>query len=141
VVALAFVGVANLAHADLCLQASNGIRYQLQVGTASPGAGTPVVVTGTRVIATFRTPVMGSITVLTDKLLVGLTEMFDFGSGSFTHPTGTTVLSFPIGIGSHHYDTTFHGNGAPHNVNGGFSTIDCPLADSVDTDARDPNGR
>jgi hypothetical protein len=127
------------AFADACIRADNGVGYQLQIGRATPISGTPIVVTGTRVIATLRTTVVGSFISMSPKVVIGLTEMFEFGSGSFTHPQGTTVITFPGTPGAFNtYDTTFHGNGAPHNVKGFVTVVACPLAAS-DSPEVDPN--
>ncbi len=129
------------AFADFCIRADNGVGYQLQIGTANPSAGTPFVIGGTRVISTIRTPVSGSLIVTGGNVVIGLYEPFNFGSGLFTHPMGTTIITIPsTGTGFWTYDTTFHGNGAPHNVMGFVSAATCPL--SVEgTAQKDPNGK
>ena len=129
------------AFADVCIRADNGIGYQLQFGTATPVAGTPRVISGTRVISTIRTPVVGSFISTPPKVVIGLTEMFNFGSGQFSHPEGTTVITFPGTPGAFNtYDTTFHGNGALHNVTGFVTIVACPLAASDESSlSPDPN--
>jgi len=140
-VTAALAAAEGTAFADFCIRASNGVAYQLQVGTGTPLAGTPIVISGTRVISTIRTPVVGSLTSTPPKVVIGLTEMFDFGSGLFTHPQGTTVITFPGTPQSQNvYDTTFHGNGAPHNVMGGVTIVACPLATTESSDP-DPNAK
>jgi hypothetical protein len=132
---------AASADADICFIGAGGVRYQLQIGTGNGSTGTPIVVTGTRVIAQFRTPVFGSAMVSGSTIVIGLNEAFDFGTGSFTHPNATTVFRFPpAGGGGPTFDTTFHGNGAPHNVKGALTGTTCPVAASA-PDAKDPNAR
>ena len=142
---IAFVTAAlaaeGTAFADLCIRADNGVSYQLQIGKGAPLAGTPIVVTGTRVISTIRTPIVGSLTSTPPKVVIGLTEMFNFGSGQFTHPQGTTIMTFPGTPGGFNtYDTTFHGNGAPHNVMGFVTVVACPVSDTASSEP-DPNGK
>jgi hypothetical protein len=131
------------AYADFCVRADNGISYQFQVGTANPAAGTPIVVAGTRVVATFRTPVFGSLITIGPKTLIGISEPVNFGSGSFTHPMGTTIITFPgTPMAFNTYDTTFHGNGPPHNVMGSVTIVSCPVAgEALTSDAKDPNAK
>jgi len=139
--AVAFLAAEGTALADVCIRADNGVSYQLQVGTGAPVAGTPVVVTGTRVISTIRTPIVGSLTSTPPKVVIGLTEMFNFGSGQFTHPQGTTIMTFPGTPGGFNtYDTTFHGNGAPHNVMGFVTVVACPVSETASSEP-DPNGK
>jgi hypothetical protein len=136
------LGLSANAFADFCLNADNGINYRLQVGTGNPAAGTPIVISGTRTISTFQTPVFGTLISTSAATLIGLTEVFNFGSGSFTHPNGTTVMSFPkVAPFLNRYDTTFHGNGAPHNVMGFVSQVACPASEPVASSAKDPNGK
>ena len=40
---VAALGLSTNAFADFCLNADNGINYRLQVGTANPASGTPIV--------------------------------------------------------------------------------------------------
>src|SRR5262245_59370530 len=141
-VTAALAAAEGTAFADFCFRADNGVAYQIQVGTGTPLAGTPIVITGTRVISTIRTPIVGSMTVTSPKVVFGLTEMFDFGSGQFTHPQGTTVVTFPgTPQALNRYDTTFHGNGAPHNVMGFVTIVACPLSTTIESSDPDPNGR
>ena len=122
------------ARADFCVIGAGGVKYQLQWGTANPGSGTPRVVTGTRVIAQFRTPVFGALIVNGNTLVIGLNEAFDFGSGVWTNPNATTVFTFPpAGGGQPTYDTTYHGNGAPYNVKGGLTGTSCPVTTAAAT--------
>lgn len=116
------------ARADFCVIGAGGVKYQLQWGTANPGSGTPRVVTGTRVIATFQTPVFGTLVVTSSAAVIGLNEPYDFGSGAWLHPNGTTVFTFPLAGGQPTYDTTYHGNGDPHNVTGGLTGTACPVS-------------
>ena len=140
---VAALGVSTNAFADFCLNADNGINYRLQVGTGNPAAGVPIVIGGTRTISTIQTPVFGTLISTSTHTLIGLTETFDFGSGRFTHPNGTTVISFPkTPPNINRYDTTFHGNGALHNVMGLISIVSCPASEPVaSSSAKDPNGR
>jgi hypothetical protein len=125
---------AREARADFCVIGAGGVKYQLQWGTANAGSGSPRVVTGVRVIGPFRAPVFGTLLVSGTTAVIGLTEAFDFGSGVWTHPTATTVFTFPpAGGGGPRYDTTYHGNGAPHNVMGGLTGTSCPVADASST--------
>ena len=57
-------------------------------------------------------------------IIIGFSELFDWGSGSWQHPHGTTYINFTQGT----YDTTYHGNSAvaPNNVTGPASVIPCP---------------
>ena len=132
-----FVAIAALstvaareASADFCLIGAGGVKYQLQYGTANPASGTPAVVTGKRVIAQFQAAVFGTLFVKNGTtLVIGLNEAFDFGSGAWTHPNGTTVFTFPpAGGGVPMFDTTYHGNGAPYNVTGSLTVTSCPVA-------------
>ena len=139
---VAALGMSSNAFADFCLNADNGINYRLQIGTANPAAGTPIVITGTRTISTIQTPVFGALISTTAATLIGLTEVFNFGSGLFTHPNGTTVISLlKVAPFVNRYDTTFHGNGALHNVMGLISVVNCPAAEPLASSAKDPNGK
>lgn len=139
---VAAVGVSTNAFADLCLNADNGINYRLQVGTGNPASGVPIVIGGTRTISTIKTPVFGTLISTSTHTLIGLTEVFDFGSGRFTHPNATTVISFPkTGPNIPRFDTTFHGNGALHNVMGLISVVGCPTSGPAASSTQDPNGK
>jgi hypothetical protein len=134
------LGLSGHAYADACIAADNGVSYQLQFGTGNPLSGTPIVITGTRVISTIRTPVFGSlISNPTTGVMIALEEIFNFGSGLFTHPEGTTIMTFPPSPAVPKYDTTFHGNGAPHNVVGLIQIVACPLAATAS--GVDPNAK
>jgi hypothetical protein len=124
------------AFADVCI--AGAVNYQLQIGTGNPASGTPILVTGERVVGTLRRPVVGSLTVHAGTAMIGLTEMFDFGSGLWTHPTATTVFIFPPSPAPPTFDTTYHGNGAPFNVNSTLSIIPCPVSPTTKV-GRDPN--
>jgi hypothetical protein len=129
--AVIFVGAtARSAYADICLQDDSIIlprSYQLQIGTGNPGSGTPIIVTGVRVVASLhRHPVFGTLQVFPDgSLVIGLQTVFDFGSGSWTQPVETSLFRF--GKTTITYDTTGFGNGAPSNSTGLLHVIGCPL--------------
>ena len=108
------LGVSTSAFADFCISADNGVNYRLQVGTATPAVGTPVVVTGVRTVLTFKTPVFGTLIATATDTLIGLQEVYDFGSGG------------------------------PHNVLGLLSVVACPASEEAAAavpGAEDPNGR
>jgi hypothetical protein len=127
-----FLGAGErAAYADFCLQDDNTFvptQYQLQIGTAAPNVGTPIVVTGVRVVALLhRHPVTGTLqSNPLGGLLMSLQTVVDFGTGSWTHPFFTTLVRF--GATTITYDTTGFGNGAPSNSKGQLHTINCPLA-------------
>jgi hypothetical protein len=128
---------ARAAHADdVCVQGA--VKYQLQIGTVNPASGTPIVVTGIRAGAD-STPVAGSLIVVGNLVKVGFEESFDFGTGVWVHPNGTTVLTYNQTTGAFTYDTTYHGSGAPSNVKGAASFLACPVTPPAALDAGDPN--
>lgn len=140
--AIALIAGERSAYADLCINADNGVSYRLQIGNGTPVAGTPLVVSGFRQVSTLRAGVVGTLFVLGNNAFISIQEMYDFGSGFYSHPNGTTVFTFPLQPGGNlRYDTTFHGNGALHNVIGGFSTPTCPAAGAAvnEVAAADPN--
>ncbi len=142
----AFVlGVSANAFADFCVNADNGVAYRLQFGSATPIAGTPLVITGSRTVSTLTTPVFGTLITTSDATLIGLTEVFNFGSGFFSNPAASTVMTFPKAVGGQpRYDTTFHGNGDPHNVMGGLNIVACPASQPAAIPAgpgADPNAK
>jgi hypothetical protein len=124
---------------------NNGVGYQLQIGTGNPSAGTPVVVTGTRVFNFLRTPVFGSLIVDGQKITIGLEVAFDFGSGQWLDPAESTVFIFLPQPTQPTFDTTFHGSSAgPHNVKGGLLIQNCPLTGGPETlgpEHKDPNAK
>ena len=140
VVALTLVGFmvvgVRAAQADVCIHGA--VNYQLQIGTANPSAGTPIVISGTRVGAA-RTPVSGALSVSGAVIRFGIDEQFDWGSGLWIHPDGTTVLSFNTSTSVFTFDTTFHGAGTPNNVKGTATFIACPVA--VTPSSADPNNK
>jgi hypothetical protein len=139
------LGMSASAFADFCVNADNGVAYRLQFGSAAPIAGTPLVITGSRTVSTLTTPVFGTLISTADATLIGLTEVFNFGSGFFSNPAASTVMNFPKAAGGQpRYDTTFFGNGDPHNVMGGLNIVACPASEGVSQavgPAVDPNAK
>jgi hypothetical protein len=137
------LGLSDSAYADFCINADNGVNYRLQFGTGNPIAGTPLILNGTRTVSTIKTPVIGTLITTATETIIGLEEMYPFGSGVFSHPNGTTILRFPkTGPDIPRFDTTFHGNGAPHNVLGLISIVACPASETANESGQpDPNGR
>jgi len=59
----------------------------------------------------------------TGAIIIAIDEHFDFGSGTWLHPHGTTVINWKQKT----YDTTYHGYGTPINVTGSVSAYPCPI--------------
>jgi hypothetical protein len=123
------------AYADLCLTDNTFIvpvQFQLQIGTASPLAGTPIVVTGVKTVLG-RTSVMGTLRVDPGGSLVISLQLFpvfgiggeDDSNGSFTN--GTTIITFPTS-GPPTFVTTFGGNpvNEPLQRTGALQITACP---------------
>ena len=58
------------------------------------------------------------------------------------NPAASTMFTFPKpNPGNPRYDTTFHGAGTPHNVQGGLAVVTCPASGPAAAGtAKDPNG-
>jgi hypothetical protein len=136
------LGLSTSAFADFCVNTDNGVSYRLQIGNGTPVAGTPIIIAGSRTVSTITTPVFGTLISTPTATLVGLTEIFKFGSGQFLDPAASTMFIFPKpNPGNPRYDTTFHGAGTPHNVQGGLAVVTCPASGPAATGtAKDPNG-
>ena len=124
-------GASRPAYADLCLQDDNTVfptKYQLQIGTGAPNIGTPVIVSGLRNVALIHYhPVTGTLQANPiGGLIMSLTTVLDFGSGTWTQPVVTTIVRF--GATTITYDQTAHGNGAPSSTTGVMHVIACPVS-------------
>ena len=135
---VALVGTSGrAAAADVCIQGAE--LYRLSIGTATPVAGTPIVVTGT--ILGTDIHVSGALNVSGSNVRFRFMEMFDWGSGFWINPVGTTVLTLNSSTGSMTYDTTFHGNGDPPSTfTGPASFIACP-ASAAASSGTHPNAK
>lgn len=69
-------------------------------------------------------------------IIIGFSELFDWGTGGWIHPVGTTYINYTQGT----YDTTYHGAGTPINITGVASVIPCPPYPPLAADG-DPNAK
>jgi len=132
---LTMVTAKNALAAPLCIQAD--VKYELDIGTA----GDAVIINGKRSGAAVTT-FSGTGFALNGTVTIGFNSHFDFGSGTWVHPSGTALLKVSP-AGAMTYDVTYHGNGgaAPINVKGNFTIIPCPVAAPPSAEpSSDPNG-
>lgn len=141
-----FLGPAQKTEAGiLCLQGQGGVVYQIRFGAA----GDDLAVGGVRISPTaHNVPITGSAYANSaGTVVIGVTEQFDYGSGAWSEPVGTTV--FRISGTTVTFDSTYSGaTTTPINVTGTGAVVTCPATiSSTSTDAlgalssTDPNGR
>jgi hypothetical protein len=71
-------------------------------------------------------------------IIIAFSELFNWGTGGWTHPIGTAYINYTQGT----YDTTYHGDSAvaPINVTGTASVVPCPPGPPLSADG-DPNAK
>jgi hypothetical protein len=138
VLLLAFAA-SNAVAEEVCVRGAGIVIYKLQVGTA----GEALVRNGIRIGAA-QTPIVG--TQFTDSggtIIIGFTELFDWGSGQWVDPAGVTVLKFSSG-GTVTFDTTYYGASFPPRAFTGTAVIvPCPTGPAASPTAvgNDPNAK
>jgi len=116
----------------VCISIS-GLTYRLDIGQA----GDALIVNGVRYSPIANLPITGSGFITSDgSSVIGFTEHFDYASGAWFYPQGTTILR---AIGSSlTFDRTYFGAlFAPlSTASGTFTIVTCPAT----TDLQGPGG-